>query len=258
MSFFVALGDRVIACLNGIGLLSLFLLRMLAHMPALFRRPLLLLRALLSVGVLSLPIILVSGVFVGMVLAYQGYLILVRFGAEEALGMMVALSLMWELGSVVTALLFAGRAGSAVTAEIGLMKTTEQLDSMEMMAIDPFDYVLLPRFVASLIAMPLLSALFVAAGILSGFFVSSHMGVDPGTYWSQMQSSIYFYDDVVRGVLIKGFVFGVVVAAISIFQGYYCVPTSRGMGEATTKTVVYSSLTILGFDFILTVLMFGA
>lgn len=259
MRFFVYIGDKVLHTLNGVGDFTLFLLHLLTYVGVIFRRPLLLLRSLYAIGVLSLPIILVAGLFVGMVLAFQGYSILVRFGAEEALGMMVALSLMWELGAVVTALLFAGRAGSAITAEIGLMKTTEQLDSMEMMAVDPFDYVLMPRFLAAIIATPLLATLFVAVGIIGGYWIGVlHMGVDSGSYWSQMQTSISFYYDVVRGVLIKSVVFGAIVAGISVYQGYSCVPTSQGMGKATTKTVVFSSLTILGFDFILTALMFGA
>lgn len=211
-----------------------------------------------SVGVLSLLIILVSGLFVGMVLGLQGYNTLVDFGAAESLGVVVSLSLVRELGPVVTALLFAGRAGSALTAEIGLMKATEQLSAMEMMAVDPVRRVLAPRFLAGVISMPLLAAIFSAVGVLGGYFVGvGLLGVDSGAYWSQMQAKVDLYDDVMNGV-IKSLVFGVVVTWIAVFEGYDAVPTSEGVSRATTRTVVHSALAILGLDFILTALMFGA
>ena len=192
-----------------------------------------------------------------MVLGYQGYITLVRFGAAEALGTMVALSLVRELGPVVTALLFAGRAGSALTAEIGLMKSTEQLSSMEMMAVDPYKRVLAPRFLAGVIAMPLLAGIFSAVAIMGGYLVGvGALGVDGGAYWSQMQSSVDFYDDIMNGV-IKSVVFGVVVSWIAVFEGYDATPTSEGVSRATTRTVVHSALAILALDFILTGLMFG-
>jgi phospholipid/cholesterol/gamma-HCH transport system permease protein len=210
-----------------------------------------------SVGVLSLLIIVVSGLFVGMVLGLQGYNTLVDFGAEESLGVVVALSLVRELGPVVTALLFAGRAGSALTAEIGLMKATEQLSAMEMMAVDPVRRVLAPRFLAGFISMPLLAAIFSAVGVLGGFFVGvGLLGVDDGAYWSQMQAKVDMYDDINNGV-IKSLVFGVVVTWIAVFEGYDAVPTSEGVSRATTRTVVHSALAVLGLDFILTALMFG-
>lgn len=211
-----------------------------------------------SVGVLSLLIILVSGLFVGMVLGLQGYNTLVDFGAAESLGVVVSLSLVRELGPVVTALLFAGRAGSALTAEIGLMKATEQLSAMEMMAVDPVRRVLAPRFLAGVISMPLLAAIFSAVGVLGGYFVGvGLLGVDSGAYWSQMQAKVDLYNDVMNGV-IKSLVFGVVVTWIAVFEGYDAIPTSEGVSRATTRTVVHSALAILGLDFILTALMFGA
>ena len=229
----------------------------LAGIPSVLVRPRLLLQQIYSVGVLSLLIIVVSGLFVGMVLGLQGYNTLVDFGAEESLGTVVALSLVRELGPVVSALLFAGRAGSALTAEIGLMKATEQLSGMEMMAVDPIKRVLSPRFLAGFISMPLLVAIFSAVGVMGGYFVGvGLLGVDEGAYWSQIQSSVDFDDDIVNGV-IKSLVFGVVAAWIAIYEGYDAIPTSEGVSRATTRTVVHTSLAVLGLDFILTALMFG-
>lgn len=217
----------------------------------------LLVQQIYSVGVLSLLIIVVSGLFVGMVLGLQGYNTLVDFGAEESLGVVVALSLVRELGPVVTALLFAGRAGSALTAEIGLMKATEQLSAMEMMAVDPVRRVLAPRFLAGFISMPLLAAIFSAVGVLGGFFVGvGLLGVDDGAYWSQMQANVDIKEDILNGV-IKSIAFGIVVTWIAVFEGYDAVPTSEGVSRATTRTVVHSALAVLGLDFILTALMFG-
>lgn len=216
-----------------------------------------LIQQLYSVGVLSLLIIVVSSLFIGMVLGLQGYTILVKFGAEQALGQLVALSLVRELGPVVAALLFAGRAGSALTAEIGLMKTTEQLSSMEMMGVDPLRRVVAPRFWAGQIAMPLLALVFSAVAVYGGYMVGVvWLGVDGGAFWANMQSSVDFYDDVLNGVT-KSVVFGTVVTWIAVYQGFYCRPTSEGIGRATTRTVVYSSLAILGLDFFLTAVMFG-
>jgi phospholipid/cholesterol/gamma-HCH transport system permease protein len=199
----------------------------------------------------------VSGLFVGMVLGLQGYYILSQFGAEQTLGVMVAASLVRELGPVVAALLFAGRAGSALTAEIGLMKATEQLSGLEMMAVDPIRRVLTPRFLAGFISMPLLAALFSALGVLGGYFVGvGLLGVDDGAFWAQMQAKIDLYEDVLNGV-IKSVVFGLVCSWIALFQGFDALPTSEGVSRATTRTVVHSSLAVLGLDFILTALMFG-
>lgn len=209
-----------------------------------------------AVGVLTLIIILVSGLFVGMVLGLQGYNTLVDFGAESSLGLVVSLSLTRELGPVLTALLFAGRAGSALTAEIGLMKATEQLAAMEMMAVDPVNRVIAPRFLAGFISMPLLAVLFSAVGIWGGHLVGvGVLGVDAGQYWSAMQGGVDFYDDVLNGV-IKSVVFGFVVTWIALFEGYDAVPTSEGVSRATTRTVVNASLAVLGLDFVLTSLMF--
>lgn len=214
-------------------------------------------KQLYVVGVLSLVIILVSGLFIGMVLGLQGYTILVDYGAEQSLGPMVSLSLLRELGPVVTALLFAGRAGSALTAEIGLMKATEQLTSLEMMAVDPLRRVVAPRFWAGVVSMPLLALMFSSVGILGGHIVGVEwLGVDHGSFWSIMQASVDFTDDVMNGV-IKSIVFAIVVTWIALFRGYDAVPTSEGISQATTQTVVQSSLAVLGLDFVLTALMFG-
>lgn len=236
---------------------TIFFLYVLAGVPALLTRPKLVIAQMWSVGVRSLVITVVSGVFVGMVLGLQGYNTLVDFGAEEALGTVVALSLVRELGPVVAALLFAGRAGSALTAEIGLMKATEQLDGMEMMAVDPLRRVVAPRFVAGVFSMPLLAAMFSAVGVMGGYFVGvGLLGVDEGAFWSQMQSAVDLNDDVLNGV-VKSVVFGVVVTWIAVFEGYDAMPTSEGVSAATTRTVVHSSLAILGLDFVLTALMFN-
>ncbi len=251
------LGRRGLDFFQRLGRAHLLLLAVLAGVPSLALRFSLVIRQLHSVGVLSLLIIVVSGLFVGMVLGLQGYNTLVDFGAAESLGVVVALSLVRELGPVVTALLFAGRAGSALTAEIGLMKATEQLSAMEMMAVDPIRRVLSPRFLAGFLAMPLLAAIFSAVGVLGGWFVGvGLLGVDDGAYWAQMQDKVDLYDDIWNGV-IKSIVFGAVVTWIAIFEGYDAVPTSEGVSRATTRTVVHSALAVLGLDFILTALMFG-
>lgn len=218
----------------------------------------LLVHQIYKIGVLSLVIIVVSGLFIGMVLALQGYNILIDYGSEQAIGQMVALTLVRELGPVVTALLFAGRAGSALTAEIGLMKATEQLSSMEMMGVDPLKRVIAPRLWAGFISMPLLAVIFSAVGVFGGMLVGvDWLGVFEGSFWANMQSSVEFSDDVLNGV-IKSVVFGLVCSWIAVFQGYDLVPTSEGISIATTKTVVYSSLAVLGLDFILTAVMFSS
>src|SRR5690554_4228917 len=215
------------------------------------------LRQMHFVGVLSLAIVLVSGLFIGMVLALQGYTILVDFGAEQALGQMVALSLLRELAPVVPALLFAGRAGSALTAEIGLMKATEQISSMEMIGVDPMRRIVAPRLLAGFVAMPLLALIFNAVGIWGGMMVGVEwLGVYEGSFWNNMRASVDFGEDVLNGI-IKSVVFGVVCTWIAVFQGYNLIPTSEGISNATTKTVVISSLAVLGLDFILTAVMFG-
>lgn len=233
------------------------MLHTLAGLTEFSLRPRLLINQIYSVGVLSFLIITISGLFVGMVLGLQGYYTLSDFGAEEALGVMVAASLVRELGPVVSALLFAGRAGSALTAEIGLMKATEQLSSMEMIAVDPVKRIISPRFYAGFISVPFLAALFSMIGVLGGHMVGvGLLGVDDGSYWSQMQATIDFYDDILNGV-IKSLVFGFVTSWIALFEGYDSTPTSAGISRATTRTVVNSAFVVLGLDFMLTALMFG-
>ncbi|MDP1996327.1 MAG: lipid asymmetry maintenance ABC transporter permease subunit MlaE, partial [Gallionella sp.] len=206
--------------------------------------------------VMSLIIIIVAGLFVGMVLGLQGYETLKRYGSESALGSMVALSLVRELGPVVAALLFASRAGSAMTAEIGLMRATEQISAMEMMAVNPIARIVAPRFWAGVISMPLLAAMFSAVGVFGGYLVGVvQIGVDEGSFWSQMQSAVDFREDILNGVL-KSFVFGIVVTVIALFEGYDAPPTAEGVSGATTRTVVTSSLAILMLDFVLTAIMF--
>ena len=208
-------------------------------------------------GNFSLLIISVSGLFVGFVLALQGYYTLQRYGSAEALGLLVALSLVRELGPVITALLFAGRAGTALTAEIGLMKAGEQLSAMEMMAVDPVKRILAPRFLGGIIAMPLLAAIFSAVGIIGGWLVGVVMiGIDAGSFWSQMQSGVDVWRDVGNG-MVKSFVFGVTVTFVALHQGFEAQPTPEGVSRATTRTVVLASLAVLGFDFLLTAMMFS-
>lgn len=257
IQFIQNLGKNTHASFTKLGCSSFFLLHTLMGILAVIPRSRLLLNQLYSVGVLSFLIISISGLFVGMVLGLQGFYILTDFGAEETLGVMVATSLVRELGPVVSALLFAGRAGSALTAEIGLMKATQQLSAMEMMAIDPIKRIIAPRFLAGFIALPLLTALFSTFGVIGGHMVGVGMlGIDEGSYWSQMQISLDFYDDIVNGI-IKSIVFGFCISWIALFEGYDAVPTSEGVSRATTRTVVNSAFTILGLDFILTALMFG-
>ncbi len=251
------LGRSGIIFVRHLGRATLLLLHILSSLGEVLRRPRLLLEQLFSVGVLTVLIIGVSGLFVGMVLSLQGYYILSQFAAEATLGVMVAASLVRELGPVVTALLFAGRAGSALTAEIGLMKATEQLSGLEMMAVDPVRRVLTPRFLAGFLSMPLLAALFSALGVAGGWFVGvGLLGVDDGAWWGQMQARIDWNEDLLNGV-IKSLVFGFACVWIAVFQGYNSVPTSAGVSRATTRTVVHSSLAVLALDFALTALMFN-
>ncbi len=239
-----------------LGFAARFAFAVLTHSPEGIRRLRLTLREIYFSGVLSLVIILVSGLFVGMVLALQGYDVLQRYGASESLGVMVALSLLRELGPVVAGLLFASRAGSAMTAEIGLMKATEQLSAMEMMAVDPLARVVAPRFWGGVLSMPLLAALFSTLGVYGAYLVGVKLiGLDPGAFWGNMQAGVDFREDVVNGI-IKSVVFGVIVSLIAVFEGYDAAPTAEGVSRATTRTVVESSLAILAADFVLTVFMF--
>ncbi|MBI5462646.1 MAG: lipid asymmetry maintenance ABC transporter permease subunit MlaE [Gammaproteobacteria bacterium] len=257
MDWLQQLGRSSLGVFERLGRGHLFLAQILAGLPGLSMRPRLVIAQVHSVGVLSMVIILVSGLFVGMVMGLQGYNTLVDFGAEESLGVVVALSLVRELGPVVAALLFAGRAGSALTAEIGLMKATEQLSGMEMMAVDPVKRVIAPRFLAGFLSMPLLAAIFSAVGVMGGYFVGvGLLGVDSGAYWSQMQAKVDLHEDIYNGV-IKSIVFGFVATWIAVFEGYDTLPTSEGVSRATTRTVVHTALAVLGLDFVLTALMFG-
>ena len=250
------IGARTIDSVLRLGYATRFIARTIASSGTSLRRPRLVIRELYFTGVLSLIIILVSGLFVGMVLGFQGYHTLQTYGSESALGVLVALSLVRELGPVVAALLFASRAGSAMTAEIGLMKATEQLSAMEMMAVDPISRVVAPRFWAGVISMPLLAAMFSAMGVFGGYLVGVLLiGVDEGSFWSQMQSAVDFHEDIMNGV-IKSIVFGFAVTWISLFEGYDAPPTAEGVSGATTRTVVTSSLAILALDFLLTAFMF--
>ena len=257
MNGIIRLGQFGINICERIGISGIILFRAIFRKPDFKHGFPALVEQLYSVGVLSLVIIMVSGLFIGMVVGLQGYNTLVKFGASQALGQLLALSIVRELGPVVTGLLFAGRAGSALTAEIGLMKATEQLSSMEMMAVDPLHRVIAPRFWAGFISMPLLGIIFSAVAIYGGYWVAVQwLGLDAGAFWSNMQASVNFNIDVLNGI-IKTIVFGFVVTWIAVFQGYECVPTSEGIGRATTKTVVYSSLAILSLDFVLTAMMLG-
>jgi phospholipid/cholesterol/gamma-HCH transport system permease protein len=243
--------------LAGLGLAARLLLRLLVLSPAGLRRWRLVVDQVHFLGNHSLAIIGVSGLFVGFVLGLQGYYTLQRYGSAEALGLLVALSLVRELGPVVSALLFAGRAGTSLTAEIGLMKSGEQLAAMEMMAVDPVLRVLVPRFLGGLIALPLLAAVFSAVGVLGGWGVGVVLiGVDAGSFWSQMQAGVDVFKDVGNGV-IKSMVFALTVTFVALLQGYECKPTPEGVARATTRTVVVSSLAVLALDFILTAMMFS-
>jgi len=251
------LGARTLEWLSGIGHATRFSLRLFWLALASLRRPRLIVDQIHFIGNYSLSIVAVSGMFVGFVLGLQGYYTLQRYGSSEALGLLVALSLVRELGPVVTALLFAGRAGTSLTAGIGLMKAGEQLTAMELMAVDPMARVLAPRFVAALICMPLLAALFSAVGVFGGWLVGVQLiGVDPGAFWSQMQAGVDIWSDVGNGV-IKSVVFGLVCGFVALYVGYEAKPTPEGVARATTRSVVVSSLAVLGFDFLLTALMYG-
>lgn len=257
MEFFARTGRNTIDGISKVGRASVMFWGAIVARPRLMKSIPLTLKQMYVVGVQSLLIILVSGLFIGMVMALQGYTVLVNYGAEESLGPMVALSLLRELGPVVTALLFAGRAGSALTAEIGLMKATEQLSSLEMMAVDPLRQVIAPRLWAGILTMPMLAIIFSAIGILGGHLVGvDWLGVDAGSYWSIMQSAVDLNEDIMNGV-IKSVVFAIVVTWIAVFNGYDSIPTSEGISKATTQTVVHSSLAVLGLDFVLTAVMFG-
>ena len=249
------LGEKVIHWVERSGLAGLFLLNVVFRRMYIRQFFPLLLEQIYFVGVLSLVIVVVSGTFIGMVVALQGYHTLSKFGAEQALGQLIALSVTRELGPVVTALLFAGRAGTALTAEIGLMRSTEQIDCMEMMAVDPLWRIVAPRLWSGLLCMPILTILFSIMAIFGGYVVGVvWLGLDAGGFWANMQSNVDFYLDVVNG-LIKSCIFGFICIWIALYQGFYTKPSSIGVGRATTKGVVFASLAVLGIDFILTAMM---
>lgn len=252
------LGARTIETVWRGGAMSRFFWLVLTQSGMSFRRLHMMRREIYFSGVMSLVIIMVSGLFIGMVLGLQGFETLQTYGAEERMGVLVALSLVRELGPVVTALLFASRAGSAITAEIGLMKATEQLKAMDMMAVDPIARVVAPRFWAGVISMPLLAALFSAMGIFGGFLVGTVLvGIDAGVFWSNMQEAVDFRYDIMNGV-VKSFVFGIAIAVIATFEGFDADPTAEGVSRATTRTVVTSALTVLALDLVLTGFMLRA
>ncbi len=252
------LGRLAIDAVAHAGSMALFALRLAVVLFPTWSRPRDVAQQVYAAGVLSLVIILVAGGFVGLVLGLQGYNILNKFNATESLGVMVALSLVRELGPVVAALLFAGRAGSAITAEIALMKTTEQLAALEMMAVDPMRRVIGPRFWGALISVPLLAAMFSMVGIIGGYLIGVVvLGVDQASFWGQIREQMDPWDDVAEGAL-KSLAFGAVIALISVYEGYRAEPTASGMARATTQTVVLSSLAVLGLDFVMTAFMFGA
>ncbi|BBP00844.1 lipid asymmetry maintenance ABC transporter permease subunit MlaE [Sulfuriferula nivalis] len=254
--FVSRIGHGLIDSVWRLGVATRFLMQILWRSGLSWRRFQLIMREIFSSGVLSLIIIVVSGLFVGMVLGLQGYQTLQTYGTEQSLGVLVALSLVRELGPVVAALLFASRAGSAITAEVGLMKTTEQLKALEMMAIDPIARVIAPRFWGGVISMPLLAAIFSIVGVFGGYLIGVVLiGVDEGAFWSQMQAAVDVRDDVLNGV-IKSVVFGFAITTIALFEGFDAMPTAEGISRATTRTVVTSSLAILALDFVLTAFMF--
>jgi phospholipid/cholesterol/gamma-HCH transport system permease protein len=251
------LGVLCLRFIESLGVFARLLIQIVVRTPSILRRPGLIASQIHFLGNHSLAIILVAGLFVGLVLGLQGYYTLRRYGSEQALGVLVALSLVRELGPVISALLFAGRAGTSLTAEIGLMKAGEQISALETMAVDPVARVLGPRLFGGLITVPLLAALFSAVGVIGGWLVGVVLiGIDPGAFWSQMSDGVDFWDDIINGV-IKSVVFGIVVTQVALMQGYECRPTPEGVARATTLTVVVGSLAVLGLDFVLTALMFG-
>lgn len=258
MTFLQQFGSSGIRFCRQLGTSGLFLLRVLMRRTEISKDFPLLVEQIYFVGVLSVIIIVVSALFIGMVVALQGYNTLQRFGAQAQLGQLVALSVVRELGPVVSALLFIGRACSALTAEIGLMQATEQLASMEMMAVDPLGRVIFPRLWAGFIVVPILAMIFNAVAIYGAYFLGVlWLGIDSGTFWSNMQASVDFRLDVVNGI-IKSVVFGFVAVWIAVYQGYYATPTAEGISRAATRTVVYASVLILGLDFVLTAMMLEA
>lgn len=256
IKFIQNIGSKTLNLIRLIGANTLFLMQIILLLPQVLLRPRLTIRQMYFAGVLSIIIIAVSGLFVGMVLGLQGYTQLAKFKSADVLGFMVAAALLRELGPVLAAILFASSAGGAMTSEIGLMKTTEQLEAMNVMAINPVARVVAPRFWAGVLSMPLLASIFNVSGIWGGYLVGVEwLGLDAGVYWSHMQNAMTFQYDVLNG-LIKSFIFGMAVSLIAVYQGFHCRPTAEGILRASTRTVVSSALTVLALDFILTAFMF--
>jgi len=257
IEFLALVGRRTLGLLASLGHAAFFFLDLLRHTPVALRRFGLVIDQIHAIGNRSLLIILASGTAVGLVLALQMYYALVPYGAAESLGLVVNLSLVRELGPVVTALLFAGRAGTSLTAEIGLMKAGEQLSAMELMAVDPRARVLAPRFIGGIVSMPVLAILYSAVGILGAWLVAVQLiGIDPGNFWSIMQSRVDVVRDIGNGI-VKSTMFGLICTVVALYQGYETQATPEGVAYATTRTVVISSLAVLGMDFVLTALMFS-
>jgi len=251
MSVFKDLWESLSESLVNLGEIVHFLLRLIINVPRSLLRVDLIVEQIYNAGALSLVIIMLSGMFVGMVLGLQGFQLLQRFGSEEALGTATAIGLVKELGPVITALLFAGRAGTALASEIGLMRETDQLSAMEMMAVDPIQRVVMPRFLGGVIAMPLLAAIFSMIGIYGAQLIGVQvMGVDSGSFWSQMRASVDFVD--IKEGIVKSLIFGVACSLIAVYEGYYAVPTAEGVGTATTRTVVLSAVMTLFLDYLIT------
>jgi phospholipid/cholesterol/gamma-HCH transport system permease protein len=245
------LWGSLIDALTGLGSVVRFLLRLLAVTPGALLRFDLIVQQIFNSGALSLVIIMLAGLFVGMVLGLQGFTLLERFGSEESLGVAAAIGLVKELGPVITALLFAGRAGTALASELGLMRATDQLSAMEMMAVDPIKRVVVPRFLGGVIAMPLLAAIFSLIGLYGAQLIGVQvMGVDSGSFWSQMRAGVDLAD--VRQGIVKSLIFGVACSLIAVYEGYYATPTAAGVGRATTRTVVTSAVVVLFLDYLLT------
>jgi phospholipid/cholesterol/gamma-HCH transport system permease protein len=242
---------NVVEALEELGAVARFLVRMIVVTPSALLRFDLIVQQIFNSGALSLVIIMLAGLFVGMVLGLQGFTVLQRFGSEDSLGVAAAIGLLKELGPVITALLFAGRAGTALASELGLMRATDQLSAMEMMAVDPIKRVVVPRFLGAVISMPLLAAIFSLIGLYGAQLIGVQiMGVDSGSFWSQMRAGVSF-SDIYEG-LVKSVVFGIACSLIAVYEGYYAVPTAAGVGRATTRTVVISAVVILFFDYLLT------
>jgi phospholipid/cholesterol/gamma-HCH transport system permease protein len=245
------LWQNLIDALTGLGSVTRFLLRMIVVTPSALLRSDLIVQQIWNSGALSLVIIMLAGLFVGMVLGLQGFTLLQRFGSEESLGVAAAIGLVKELGPVITALLFAGRAGTALASELGLMRATDQLSAMEMMAVDPIKRVVVPRFLGGVIAMPLLAAIFSVIGLYGAQLIGVQiMGVDSGSFWSQMRGGVALAD-VDQGI-VKSLIFGVACSLIAVYEGYYAIPTAAGVGRATTRTVVTSAVVVLFLDYLLT------